>query len=67
MLYQGSDSLSHRFIARIMDEWTRFKIKRSDLALDEVYPYDNSSKSRFGYYYVDPKRQFLKLQDFPEK
>jgi hypothetical protein len=37
ILYQGSDTLYHYFISRIIDNWQWFKINRADLNLVEEH------------------------------
>ena len=64
VLYQGSDTSNHYFIARIMDDWMRFKIKYSDLSLKDERRYKNTSSAPLGYYYVDPLKDFIKVKDY---
>ena len=64
ILYQGSDSLSHHFIGRWMDEWTWFNLRKADLQLAEIYPFEKKSKKGLGYYYVDPNQGFKKIADY---
>ena len=64
ILYQGSDTVYHHFIGRWMDEWAWFNIKRKELTLDDIRLYINSSTAPFGYYYVDPNKNFVKVKDY---
>lgn len=64
LLYQGTDSTYHHFISRINDEWTWFNIEKSTLQLNEEKPFDNTSKGKLGYYYVDPNNNFIKVKDY---
>jgi hypothetical protein len=64
ILYQGTDSLHHRYIGRWMDEWTWFRIDRSDLHVDDVRLYNTSSSAPMGYYYVDPNQGFMRVQEY---
>jgi hypothetical protein len=64
LLYQGSDSLAHHFISRVMDQWIWFNIKRSDLEVKEERESDKSSSARLGYYYVDATKDFVKVKDY---
>ncbi|WP_153798510.1 hypothetical protein [Foetidibacter luteolus] len=64
LLYQGSDTSTHHFISRIMDEWIWFAIKRADLILTDERPYKKTSSVRLGYYYVDPAEDFAKIKDY---
>lgn len=64
LLYQGSDTASHHFISRYMDDWVWFIIKRTELAISEEHPFKNTSSAPFGYYYVDPDRQFKRVKDY---
>ena len=63
LLYQGSDSLAHHFISRVMDEWVWFKIKRTDLRISDERIYSNKSTAPLGYYYVDALKDFKKIKD----
>ena len=62
-LYQGSDSIAHHFIYRIMDEWAFITIKKEELTLEELKPYSKTSSSPLGYYYLDPCKNFVKIKD----
>ncbi len=62
LLYQGSDSLYHHFISRIMDEWVFFQIKKEELKLVEEKTYNQTSSSPLGYYYVDATNGFIKTK-----
>lgn len=64
LLYQGSDSVHHYFISRVMDEWVFFKIKTSELKLSEEKPLSKTSSGPLGYYYVDATNGFAKTKDF---
>jgi hypothetical protein len=64
LLYQGSDTLSHHFISRVMDEWILFNIKRTDLTLKDERKYKTISSERLGYYYVDATKNFVKIKDY---
>lgn len=63
LLYQGSDSIHHHFIGRVMDEWRWFNIKRNELNLKDVLPFNTSSSGQLGHYYVDPRQDF-KIVEF---
>lgn len=67
LLYQGSDSSTHHFISRVMDEWVWFKIKRAELQIAEEKHYRTDSSAPFGYYYVDPLDDFKKTKEFSQK
>lgn len=67
ILYQGSDTEYHHFIGRVMDEWRWFNIKRTELSLEDVRPYSNTSSGSLGYYYVDPLAGFVKVNEVTEK
>ncbi|HYV95398.1 MAG TPA: hypothetical protein VE978_26730 [Chitinophagales bacterium] len=64
LLYQGSDSLSHHFISRVMDEWVWFNIKRTDLTITDERAYKQTSSAPLGYYYVDATKGFAKIKDY---
>jgi hypothetical protein len=64
LLYQGSDTLNHHYISRVMDEWVWFNIKRVDLKITDERQYSKSSSAPFGYYYVDVTKNFIKTKDF---
>lgn len=64
LLYQGSDSIRHYFISRIMDERIWFTLKRTDIALPEEKPLRKISHAPLGYYYVDPQQNFVKTGDY---
>jgi hypothetical protein len=64
LLYQGSDSLKHYFMSRSMDDWTYFRIERTELKLDDVRIHNPSSSAPPGYYYVDPLKDFIKVKDY---
>jgi len=64
LLYQGSDTATHHFISRVMDEWIWFNIKHTDLMLKEERPYKKTSSAPFGYYYVDATKDFIKIKDY---
>ena len=64
LLYQGSDTVTHHFISRVMDEWIWFNIKRTDLVLTDERPYKTTSSARLGYYYVDATKEFIKIKDY---
>lgn len=63
LLYQGSDSIVHHFIYRIMDNWAFITIKKEELTLEEIRLYSKKSSSPLGYYYVDPSKNFIKIKD----
>jgi hypothetical protein len=65
ILYQGSSSERHHFIARVMDDWAIIKIRREDLTLAEERIYPVPSSAGLGYYFVDPGEHFRKLRDYP--
>jgi len=52
------------FIYRINDDWAWFNIKRTELTVNDVRPYNNSSSKPFGYYYVNPARDFIKIREY---
>jgi hypothetical protein len=64
LLYQGSDSLTHHFISRVMDEWRWFNIKRTELNITDERIYSRTSSAPFGYYYVDASKDFIKIEDY---
>ena len=64
ILYQGSDSLYHYFVARITDNWQWFKIKRSELGMADERVHKATSSGPLGYYYVDPEQEFRKVKDY---
>jgi hypothetical protein len=64
LLYQGSDSLTHHFISRVMDEWVWINIKRTELEIAEEKIYSKTSLSPLGYYYVDGTNGFIKTKDY---
>ena len=64
LLYQGSDSIYHHFIGRIVDEWVWFNIKRNDLLLDNEKPINDKLKGHLGYYFVDPNNDFKMVKDY---
>lgn len=64
LLYQGSDTATHHFISRWMDEWVWFKIKRSDLSVKDERQYRTTSSAPLGYYYVDAIKDFAKIKDY---
>jgi len=64
LLYQGSDSLNHHFVSRVNDDWIWFTIRRSALTLQDMKVYNKSSSAPFGYYYVDPVKDFVKIKDY---
>ncbi|HWN94456.1 MAG TPA: hypothetical protein VNT99_05455 [Methylomirabilota bacterium] len=65
ILYRGSDSKYHHFVARVIwvDNWAIIQIKKEELALADERPYSTASSGDFGYYCVDPSRGFIKVQD----
>jgi hypothetical protein len=62
LLYQGSDSIHHHFIGRVMDEWRWFNVKRNELNLEDLQPFNASSSGQLGHYYVDPKQDFKRVE-----
>jgi hypothetical protein len=64
LLYQGSDTIHHHFISRVMDEWVFFKIKKTELTLSEEKLYSSTSSAPLGYYYVDATNNFIKTKEF---
>lgn len=59
LLYQGSDTLHHYFISRVMDEFVWFNVSREQLKMNDEIPYKNlTSNNPLGYYYVDPLNDF---------
>jgi hypothetical protein len=63
LLYQGSDTTTHHFIARIVDDFFWFNIKRAELILTDERQYQTTSSASFGYYYVDAAKDFIKIKD----
>ena len=61
LLYQGSDSVNHYFISRVMDEFVWFEIKTTELKIADTLPKKNK---QLGYYYVDPLKEFTKVKDY---
>jgi hypothetical protein len=61
LLYQGSDTIHHHFLGRIMDEWRWFNVKRNELSLEEIQPFNTSSSGQLGDYYVDPNQNFKRV------
>jgi hypothetical protein len=64
LLYQGSDTATHHFISRVMDEWIWFNIKRADLAIKDERQYKTTSSAPLGHYYVDATKDFVKIKDY---
>src|SRR4051812_7634788 len=64
LLYQGSDTIFHYFISRVIDYWAIFKLKRSELNLTDIRNHNISSSAPLGYYFVDPKKDFIKIRDY---
>ncbi|MET0393010.1 MAG: hypothetical protein ABW019_07700 [Chitinophagaceae bacterium] len=64
LLYQGSDSLRHHFISRIMDGWAWFTIRREELKLTDERVHKTGSSAPLGYYYVDAINGFVKVKDY---
>jgi hypothetical protein len=66
ILYQGSDTQRHHFVARVMsvDNWAIIQIQKQDLAIPDERPYRTMSSAALGYYYVDPSRDFTKIRDY---
>lgn len=63
LMYQGSDTLKHHFISRVMDEWVWFDIKRTDIKIAEEKPVQKKTSSTpLGYYYVDATKDFIKVE-----
>jgi hypothetical protein len=67
LLYQGSDSLTHHFISRVMDEWVWINIKRTELEIADEKIYLRTSSSPLGYYYVDATNGFIKTKDYQRR
>ena len=63
LLYEGSDSLYHHFVSRVMDEWVWFRIKRADLVITDERMYRTTSSATSQYYYVDALDDFRKVKD----
>lgn len=63
--YQGSDEVTHHFIARVMDTWTFFQIAKSELRLPDERVFSRASSAVLYYYLVDPARDFVQFE--PEK
>jgi len=65
ILYQGSDTVSHHFTTRVMDDFIWFEIKIKDLKMIEIHPYKGiTSSGPLGYYWVDPFNDFIKIKDY---
>jgi len=64
LLYQGSDTATHHFISRVMDEWIWFNIKRTELTVKDERQYKTTSSAPLGYYYVDATKDFVKIKDY---
>jgi len=66
ILYQGSDSKWHYFIARVisMDNWATIQIRRDELSVADERPHSVLSSASLGYYFVDPASDFRKLRDY---
>ncbi len=47
-----------------MDNWAIIKIKKKDLNIDDQRPYSELSTSPFGYYFVDPGNNFIKIREY---
>jgi hypothetical protein len=58
LLYQGSDSLKHHFTSRVMDEYVRLNVARSELKLPDERKYMDDPAASVGYYYVDGTNDF---------
>jgi hypothetical protein len=65
ILYQGSSSDQHYFIARVVDDWATIQIRRDELTIAEERSYPMPSSGGLGYYFVDPSQHFRKLRDYP--
>jgi hypothetical protein len=63
LLYQGSDTAMHHYIARIVDDFFWFNIKKTELTVNEERQYQTTSSASFGYYYVDAAKDFIKIKD----
>ncbi len=62
LMYQGSDSLTHHFISRVMDEWVWFNIQRTELRIEDEIPFQKkTSSASLGHYYVDATKDFVKV------
>ena len=64
LLYQGSDTAKLHFISRWMVEWVWFIIKRTDLVVKDERQYKTTSSAPLGFYYVDAKKDFVKIKDY---
>ena len=64
LLYQGSDTATHHFVGRIVDDFFWFNIKRAELKVNEERQYLEKSSASFGYYYVDAAKEFIKIKDY---
>lgn len=64
LLYQGSDSIHHHFISRVMDEWIWFALKRADIIITDERIYKRTSSAPLGYFYVDATKDFAKIKDY---
>jgi hypothetical protein len=64
ILYQGTDSTYHYFIARHMDSWVWMKADLNNLQLNEIHPHLKTSASPLGYYYLRPNQEFAKFKDY---
>jgi hypothetical protein len=65
ILYQGSSSEQHYFIARVADAWATIQIRREELTIVEERAHPVPSSAGLGYYLVDPSQHFRKLRDYP--
>lgn len=65
LLYQGSDSTVHYFMARVLatDSWMFIRVSKTALTLSDLKLYNRlSSSAPMGYYYVDPLHNFMKVR-----
>jgi hypothetical protein len=62
IIYQGSDSKYHHFIARVrsVDNWAIMEVKKEDLKVPQELRYSRASSAQFSYY-VDPSRDFARV------
>lgn len=66
ILYRGSDAEWHYFIAHVLsvDDWAIIRIRVEDLSLPDERLFNATSSGPYGYYYVDPSRDFVKIRDY---
>jgi hypothetical protein len=64
ILYQGSDTKRHHFIARVasVDNWAIIEVSRNELTVPEELPLKRTSTTGLGYYLVDPTNGFSRVE-----